>query len=126
MTFDVLTEKVRSLEIGSVQTRLFDDINKNIHDEIKKVNEKVNKEIETVYLAANNKNKVYRSSEMPETGVRNDIWYKPVGDGEVEMYIHDGADWVLEVYSAGQLGGTLNAANVNVINLNGHSMTTGI
>lgn len=122
MVFNVLTEKVEKLDIGSVQSKLFDDIERNIREEL----ESVNKEIETVHLAANNKNRVYKSTVEPKTGLKNDIWYKPVGDGEVEMYIHDGTSWGdPEAQSADQLRGTFNAANINVINLNANSMTTG-
>lgn len=56
--------------------------------------------------------------------VKNDVWYKPLGDGEIKMHVYDGAFWNEEAYSADSLGGTVNFANINAINLNLNALTT--
>ena len=68
----------------------------------------------------------YTRAQRLQGGQKDDIWYKPVGLGEVEMYIHNGLSWELQAYSGDQVRGTINFGNVNAINLNANSMTVGI
>ena len=120
--FDTLLEKNVSLELGSIRTSLTDSIKQGYTDTIQDLQQNIYQTIET---AANGKNRVFRGVEEPITGmIKNDVWYKPVNDGEIEMYVFDGATWNKEAYSADSLGGTVNFANINAINLNLDALTT--
>ena len=120
--FDTLLEKNVSLELGSVRTSLTDSIKQGYTETIQDLQQNIYQTIET---AANGKNRVFRGVEEPITGmIKNDVWYKPVNDGEIEMYVFDGATWNKEAYSADSLGGTVNFANINAINLNLDALTT--
>ena len=120
--FDTLLEKNVSLELGSIRTSLTDSIKQGYTETIQDLQQNIYQTIET---AANGKNRVFRGVEEPVTGmIKNDVWYKPVNDGEIEMYVFDGAYWQKEAYSADSLGGTVNFANINAINLNLNTLTT--
>ena len=120
--FDTLLEKNVSLELGSIRTSLTDSIKQGYTNTIQDLQQNIYQTIET---AANGKNRVFRGVEEPITGmIKNDVWYKPVNDGEIEMYVFDGATWNKEAYSADSLGGTVNFANINAINLNLDALTT--
>jgi len=122
ITFDTLLEKNVSLELGSIRTSLTDSIKQGYTETIQDLQQNIYQTIET---AANGKNRVFRGVEEPITGmIKNDVWYKPVNDGEIEMYVFDGATWNKEAYSADSLGGTVNFANINAINLNLDALTT--
>jgi phage minor structural protein len=120
--FDTLLEKNVSLELGSIRTSLTDSIKQGYTNTIQDLQQNIYQTIET---AANGKNRVFRGIDEPITGmIKNDVWYKPVNDGEIEMYVFDGAFWNKEAYSADSLGGTVNFANINAINLNLDALTT--
>ena len=122
ITFDTLLEKNVSLELGSIRTSLTDSIKRGYTGTIQNLQQNIYQTIET---AANGKNRVFRGIDEPITGmIKNDVWYKPVNDGEIEMYVFDGATWNKEAYSADSLGGTVNFANINAINLNLDALTT--
>ena len=120
--FDTLLEKNVSLELGSIRTSLTDSIKQGYTETIQDLQQNI---YQTIEKAANGKNRVFRGVEEPITGmIKNDVWYKPVNDGEIEMYVFDGATWNKEAYSADSLGGTVNFANINAINLNLDALTT--
>lgn len=122
IVFDTLLEKNVSLELGSIRTSLTDSIKQGYTETIQDLQQNIYQTIET---AANGKNRVFRGIDEPITGmIKNDVWYKPVNDGEIEMYVFDGATWNKEAYSADSLGGTVNFANINAINLNLDALTT--
>lgn len=84
--------------------------------------------IQYIQTAANGKNKIFRGEVEPTEGMMvNDLWYKPVGEGETMLYTWNGEIWELSKVSAGLLAGTLDAENgdVNVINLNAASIVSG-
>ncbi|MEH7490827.1 phage tail spike protein [Neobacillus niacini] len=122
--YDPLGKKYISIELGNYKES-FSNTNKIYQAIDKRAKELEESTLNYIQTAANGKNTVYRGPDEPDGGIENDIWFKTVGDGEVEMYIHDGLVWRLEAYSAGNLGGTLNAALVNVINLNANSIVAG-
>lgn len=118
VVYDSLTGKNVSLEMGSYRTGLIESTERSY---IELIGEKEAKLVQTIQVAANGKNRVFRGVDEPATGmVKNDIWYQPVGAGETMMYVFDGAYWQLNKVSAGLLGGTLDAENgdVNLINVN--------
>ncbi|MDE0582246.1 phage tail protein [Planococcus sp. A6] len=119
--WNVLLDQYDEIEVGEARTSLSKSIDSTIDDKV----ERVDKRVTRVQIAANGKNKVYRSLVEPTAGTKGDLWYRPVGDGEVEMHIHDGSMFVLEAFSADALGGTVNFANVNGINFNANNIVTG-
>lgn len=122
LVYDTLREKNKSLDVGSIRTSFYDAVKGGYKDLVKDVEVTLTNTIEK---AANGKNRVFRGTDEPLTGmVKNDVWYKPVGAGEIEMYVFDGAYWQKEAYSADSLGGTVNFANINAINLNLNTLTT--
>lgn len=117
VVYNGMTDENEELEIGTVRASTYDDYKELVDRTVAPIKEQVN----IVQIAANGKNKVFRGVDEPETGMSlNDLWYKPVGDGETELYRFDGSMWLLEKVSAGLLGGTLDAENgdVDLINVN--------
>lgn len=107
--------------IGKVKS----DLTLKIERSIKRVENKMFNQREELHnqiqTAANGKNKVFRDEIEPTEGmVVNDLWYQPVGMGEMMLYTWNGELWELSKVSAGLLGGTLDAENgdVNLINVN--------
>lgn len=117
VTWNVLLDRYEEIEIGDSRASLSDSVNTIVDGKVERVDEKLN----IVQIAANGKNRVFRGSTKPTVSMSlNDLWYKPVGDGETELYRFDGTDWRLEKVSAGLLGGRLDAENgdVDLINVN--------
>ena len=47
-----------------------------------------------IQIAANGKNAIYRSVEEPVGELKDgDLWYKPLGNGETQVYQYDGTMW---------------------------------
>lgn len=121
VVWDEILDQYDSIEIGEARASLSTSIDATIDGKLETIVRNVN----TVQRAANGKNKIYRGVDEPLSGmVKNDLWYKPVGAGEIELYNYDGAYWKIEKVSAGLLGGTLDAKNgdVNLINVNASSI----
>ena len=57
----------------------------------------INSSINTVLDSANGKNKNYYGPDEPvsEDLKENDLWFKDVGEGLVDMYRYDGTQWIL-------------------------------
>lgn len=117
IVWNVLLDRYEEIEIGEARASLSQAIDATVDGKIDPVSTRLN----IIQIAANGKNKIFRGPEEPSGGMSlNDLWYKPVGDGETELYRYDGNVWALEKVSAGLLGGTLDAENgdVNLINVN--------
>lgn len=117
VTWNVLLDRYEEIEIGEARSSLSNAIVHTLDGKL----ERVQQRITTIQVAANGKNRIFRGLDQPTTGMSlNDLWYKPVGDGETELYRFDGAYWKLEKVSAGLLAGTLDAENgdVDLINVN--------
>lgn len=115
-------DRYEELEIGNARASLSGSINNIVDGKVDDVENDLNR----VQIAANGKTKLFRGATEPTTGIsKNDLWYKPVGDGEIELYTYTGEYWKLEKVSAGLLGGTLDAENgdVNLININANNIT---
>lgn len=85
--------------------------------------EQVREESAVAVQSANSQNTNFYSEVEPKEDMKaNDLWYKPVGEGEVELYRYTGSYWKLEKVSAGLLQGTLDAdvenGDVDLINVN--------
>lgn len=115
--WNVLLDEYKELEIGEARSSLSQAVNNIVDGKVDEVDRRVNR----VQIAANGKNRIFRGTDEPTQGMTvNDLWYKPVGEGETELYRWNGEIWELEKVSAGLLGGTLDAENgdVNLINVN--------
>lgn len=90
-----------------------------------------------IQLTADGKNTIFRGYTEPSADIAkvNDLWYKQLGGGAVEMMQFDGAYWqplkVTDDVFAEEMSitkftaGTLNAELVNLINMNAANITTG-
>lgn len=89
-TGKLIDHQVTCNSVGLIQSK-----NDSKFDNIYKEIEKIEKSIDFVYIAANGKNMIYKGPTEPtgEDLVVNDMWYKPVGNGEYEMRIWTGAYW---------------------------------
>lgn len=115
--WNALLDEYKELEIGEARSSLSQAVNNIVDGKVDEVDRRVNR----VQIAANGKNRIFRGADEPTQGMSlNDLWYKPVGQGETELYRFNGNIWTLEKVSAGLLGGTLDAENgdVNLINVN--------
>lgn len=129
VVYDALTDKIINVEIGKINTTTQNYQKTYINDYVNKKVTPIINSVNVISLTANKKNKIFRGPDTPADGVavENDLWYKPVGNGEIEMYIFNGAVWAIEKVSAGLLGGTLDATNgdVDLININAANINTG-
>ena len=81
--------------------------------------------LNTVRIAADGKTKIYSGTDEPVASNVDDLWYKPVASGAVEMYRWNGVIWELKKTSADALAGTVDFATVQAINIDANSITTG-
>ena len=115
---DYLNNMYTEVELGDKLTESFASRIKKIDTTNAKREETI---IQYIQTAANGKNKIFRGPVEPTEGMMvNDLWYKPVGEGETMLYTWNGEIWELSKVSAGLLAGTLDAENgdVNLINVN--------
>lgn len=102
--YDVLSERIKKLSastsghdratLAEVQRAEWKQMtNKVIADVLAPLEESVN----TVISSLDGKNQNFFGPDTPPTeGLKaNDIWYKTIGEGEVEMYRYDGTQWNL-------------------------------
>ena len=90
-----------------------------------------------IQLTADKKNTIFRGYTEPTADIAkvNDLWYKQLGGGAVDMMQFDGAYWqplkVTDDVFAEEMSitkftaGTLNAELVNLINMNANNITAG-
>lgn len=119
-----LLDRYDEIEVGESRASLSDSIGATVDGKLAPINE----QLHTVQVAANGKNRVYRGATEPQEGMQaNDLWYRPVGEGEIEMYQFDGTVWRLTKVSVGLLAGTLDAdvenGDVDIINMNANNIT---
>ena len=121
---NLLNNNYSEVEFGDKLTQTMSERINNIQTTAR---QELDENINYVQIAANQKNRVFRGLDEPTKGMSpNDLWYKPVGDGETELYRWDGEMWMLEKVSAGLLGGTLDAesGDLDVININSNNIAT--
>lgn len=124
LVYDGLSDKVVSVELGQKASTGYQVYKELVDRSV----EPLKTEVNNVMIAANKKNKIFRGEQEPSHSmIKNDIWYKPVGQGEVEMYRYDGLIWRIEKVSGGLIQGVLDAesGDLDIINLNASNITTG-
>jgi hypothetical protein len=92
---DLVNNKRTEVELGDRITESLGRIIKRIDTTNQRREERI---IQYVQNTADGKNKIFRQETAPNTGMTvNDLWYKPVGEGEMEMYQWNGTIWELVV-----------------------------
>lgn len=99
LRYDSLGERVVSFEAGSdkpprqsVQEKKYADLTKSLNDYKTTVQNGVNNIMRNTADGLNRKFEGY--TEPPaELSSEGDIWFKQIGDGKVEIWIHDGVYW---------------------------------
>jgi phage minor structural protein len=119
--WDDLLQQYDSIEVGEARASLAQSINTTVDGKLETVAVNLN----TIRLAADGKTKIYTGVAEPIASNINDLWYKPVESGAVEMYRWDGIIWALQKTSADTLAGTVDFATVQAINIDANAITTG-
>lgn len=119
--WDDLLQQYDSIEVGEARASLAQSINTTVDGKLETVAVNLN----TIRLAADGKTKIYTGLAEPIASNINDLWYKPVESGAVEMYRWDGIIWSLQKTSADALAGTVDFATVQAINIDANAITTG-
>lgn len=118
-----------------------DEVNRSAYKEVQNIIHENNNNIYEyvngkVVGAANGINKVYFGKEFPTKAMKGDLFYKYVGinakgEQDIEMWEFDGTTWnkIVDTAMADAdrlVKGRIDAAKINVINLNAANITTGI
>ncbi|CZQ83994.1 chaperone of endosialidase [Trichococcus palustris] len=119
--WDDLLKQYDSIEVGEARASLAQSINTTVDGKLETVAVNLN----TIRLAADGKTKIYTGLAEPVASNINDLWYKPVDSGAVEMYRWNGIIWALQKTSADTLAGTVDFATVQAINIDANAITTG-
>ena len=119
--WDDLLQQYDSIEVGEARASLAQSINTTVDGKLETVTVNLN----TIRLAADGKTKIYTGVAEPIASNINDLWYKPVESGAVEMYRWDGIIWALQKTSADALAGTVDFATVQAINIDANAISTG-
>ena len=119
--WDVSLDRYDELVIGKAKASLSQSINTTVDGKLETVAVNLN----TIRLAADGKTKIYTGVAEPIASNVNDLWYKPVASGAVEMYRWEGIIWALQKTSADALAGTVDFATVQAINIDANAITTG-
>ena len=119
--WDDLLQQYDSIEVGEARASLAQSINTTVDGKLETVAVNLN----TIRLAADGKTKIYTGVAEPVASNINDLWYKPVASGAVEMYRWDGIIWALQKTSADALAGTVDFATVQAINIDANAISTG-
>lgn len=120
--YDGMGNEYINFVFGEPKTSSASTIGNSITDLVNNIVRPVERKALEARASANGKNTNFYGKEEPTgTGIQTgDLWYKPVGNGERELYRFTGTVWNLEKVSAGLLSGTLDAQNgdVDLINVN--------
>jgi phage minor structural protein len=119
--WDDLLKQYDSIEVGEARASLAQSINTTVDGKLETVAANLN----TIRLAADGKTKIYNGVAEPVASNINDLWYKPVDSGAVEMYRWNGIIWAIQKTSADALAGTVDFATVQAINIDANAITTG-
>lgn len=130
--YESISEKVLRITAGTQKNSLYQSLSKeyeSVVDEIKDyVDTMENGIYNTIRLTADGQNRIFSGYTTPDESLvkDGDLWYKPMGDGVVNMYRWVNGGWALALTSADNMVvGTLDASNVNIVNLNADNMSVG-
>lgn len=125
--WNVLLERYDELTFGSASKTLAQTLSADFDDKAEKIRDEA---VRHARIAASGKSKVYQGEIEPPSASSGDIWFKKEGT-ETAMYRYEAGAWVRvlgtdDEIDAGRLTtGTLDAAQVNVINIDAGNITAG-
>lgn len=141
VTYNGMKRMVTKLVAGTPSVKFYDDVRNTYQTDINYLKDYVddmeNGVRNQIQLTADGKNTIFRGYTEPSADIAkvNDLWYKQLGGGAVEMMQFDGAYWVSlkvtddvfaeEMSITKFTAGTLNAEMVNLVNMNADNITTG-
>ena len=141
VTYNGMKRMVTKLVAGTPSVKFYDDVRNTYQQDINYLKDYIdsmeNGVRNQIQLTADGKNTIFRGYTEPSADIAkvNDLWYKQLGGGAVEMMQFDGAYWqplkVTDDVFAEEMSitkftaGTLNAELVNLINMNAANITTG-
>lgn len=118
VVYNGLTEENEELEVGASRASIYEDYRDLTDDRFNKNIKPYNDRLNIVQTAANGKNRIFRGPKEPTDGlIEGDLWYRPVGDGDMELYIHDGVSWGDPVVTTGinqQIQAELDQADADI------------
>ena len=130
--YDSLREQVISFTAGTQRYSLYEDVKKEYDHNVDALKEYIriveNGIYNTIRITADGKNNIFSGYTTPDESLLkvDDIWYKPLANGEIEMYRWNGSDWEVAVQNADKLTiGSIDARKVNLIYLNASNISTG-
>lgn len=84
-------ERYEEIEIGEARASLTQSLNSVVDGRMNKVEKQVNE----VRASANGKNANHYgyAEPLPQDSKENDTWFKPIADGDTEMYRYNGYQW---------------------------------
>jgi phage minor structural protein len=100
ISYDSIGERVIAITAGSVRNNLSQSIAKTYEDKTKQLEDYINTLENGVYntinRTADGQSKRFSGYTEPPADISSegDMWFKQVGNGEVESYIYDGGAWV--------------------------------
>ena len=130
---DLFDPRNNDYVFGDPRTIFSANASVEVAEEMAKDMEDVITRIENAQISIDGKTKVFRGSEVPVNPEENDIWFRPhpSKQGHTQIMLFNGATWEIHVDSsdledAGRLTfGTIDGANINVINLIADNITGG-
>lgn len=141
VVYDGMARRIKKLTAGTPSVTFYDSVRNTYQEDINYLKDYadtiVNGVRNQIQLTADSKNTIFRGYTEPPSDIskKDDLWYKDLGSGNVAMLQFDGSDWldlkITDDVFADEMSvtkftaGTLNAALVNLINLNASNITTG-
>ena len=141
VVYDGMARMVKKLTAGTPSVTFYDSVRNTYSADINYLRDYMDTTLNGVrnqiQLTADGKNTIFRGYTEPTGDVAKpkDLWYKELGSGNVEMFQYDGLVWVslkiTDAVFADEMSvtkftsGTLNAALVNLINMNASNIATG-
>lgn len=91
--YNGLLERAEKIQCGDPVGNIFDDVKAGYTNMITNTEAKITN---IVQRAANGVSSIFRGTSEPTNGVKTgDLWYKPIGEFEIEMYQWNGMEWEL-------------------------------
>lgn len=102
IVWDVLLDRYEELQIGEARASFSKSIDMTVNGRLEEKIDPVTRRLNIIMTAANGKNKNFYGPDEPTGDLRiGDSWYKPIGDGEFELYIYNGHTWGDPVVTTG-------------------------
>lgn len=91
--YNGLLERAEKIQCGDPVGNIFDDVKAGYTNMIIDTEAKITN---IVQRAANGVSSIFRGTSEPTNGFKTgDLWYKPIGEFEIEMYQWNGMEWEL-------------------------------